>query len=211
MTQALHDTLINCIPSLRASAQNLASDLCQKFRKWGSFTPGQRQLVLKLIEEGALAAVQADTKKGAAKLDLGGINKLFDNAKASGMKRMALRFRDEAGDGFSVSPAKADSRNPGCLYVKSAGGTYLGKIDKDGNFAGANYGASEHAARAQAALIEFNKDPIKQAKAYGFETGNCCFCGLLLTDERSVTAGYGPVCAERWGLDWGSKTRSSAA
>lgn len=205
MSQSLHDQLIAAIPNLRPSGQNLASDLCQKFRKWGSFTPGQTGLVRKLIQEGS----QTPAEKQQHKLDLSGINKLFDNARASGMKRMALRFRDEAGEGFSVSPAKADSRNPGCLYVKSAGGTYLGKIDREGVFTGANYGASDHAARAQAALIEFNKAPVEQAKAYGFETGNCCFCGLALTDERSVTAGYGPICAEHWGLDWGSKVRAA--
>ena len=78
MSQALHDTLINVIPNLRHSAQDLASDLCKKFRQWGSFTPGQRTLVLKLIQEGSQTAAE----KQASKLDLTGINKLFDNAKA---------------------------------------------------------------------------------------------------------------------------------
>ncbi len=28
-------------------------------------------------------------------------------------------------------------------------------------------------------------------------------CGLDLTDERSTSAGYGPICAGKYGLPWG--------
>lgn len=41
------------------------------------------------------------------------------------------------------------------------------------------------------------------AKEYGDATHNCCFCGLDLTDERSTSAGYGPICAGKYGLPWG--------
>jgi hypothetical protein len=41
------------------------------------------------------------------------------------------------------------------------------------------------------------------AKQYGDATHNCCFCGLDLTDERSTSAGYGPICAGKYGLPWG--------
>jgi len=42
-------------------------------------------------------------------------------------------------------------------------------------------------------------------KIYGIKTGNCCFCSKELTDHRSVEAGYGPICAERYGLPWGDE------
>ena len=41
------------------------------------------------------------------------------------------------------------------------------------------------------------------AAAFGQITGHCVFCSRLLTDERSITVGYGPVCAEHNGLPWG--------
>jgi len=41
------------------------------------------------------------------------------------------------------------------------------------------------------------------ASKYGHAHGNCVFCALPLTDERSVTAGYGETCAERRSLPWG--------
>jgi len=41
------------------------------------------------------------------------------------------------------------------------------------------------------------------AAAHGHAHGWCIFCSLELTDERSVTAGYGPTCASKRGLPWG--------
>lgn len=38
----------------------------------------------------------------------------------------------------------------------------------------------------------------EDAAAYGRTTGVCCVCGRLLTDEGSVAAGIGPVCAARF-------------
>ena len=41
------------------------------------------------------------------------------------------------------------------------------------------------------------------ASEHGHAHGHCVFCGLELSDERSVTAGYGQQCAERRSLPWG--------
>jgi len=43
----------------------------------------------------------------------------------------------------------------------------------------------------------------EQAKAWGKLYGNCIYCSRDLTDDRSITAGYGPICAEKRGLPWG--------
>lgn len=37
-------------------------------------------------------------------------------------------------------------------------------------------------------------------RSYGCITGQCCFCGRTLTRHESIVAGYGPICAERYGL-----------
>lgn len=44
---------------------------------------------------------------------------------------------------------------------------------------------------------------IDVAAEYGQRTGRCMFCRRKLTDGRSVTMGYGPVCAEKNHLPWG--------
>jgi hypothetical protein len=52
-------------------------------------------------------------------------------------------------------------------------------------------------------LEALNRDPAAVARGYGEATSSCCFCNRTLTDERSVEAGYGPVCAAKYGLPWG--------
>ena len=39
---------------------------------------------------------------------------------------------------------------------------------------------------------------LDEAKAFGCETGTCCVCGRELTNQASVAAGIGPVCASRF-------------
>jgi hypothetical protein len=38
---------------------------------------------------------------------------------------------------------------------------------------------------------------LEQAKEFGQLYGTCCVCGRVLTDEKSIAAGIGPVCAGR--------------
>lgn len=39
---------------------------------------------------------------------------------------------------------------------------------------------------------------LEQAKEFGRLYGICCHCGATLTDEESIAAGIGPVCAKRF-------------
>lgn len=39
---------------------------------------------------------------------------------------------------------------------------------------------------------------LEEAKAFGALYGTCCVCGRTLTDENSIAAGVGPVCAEKF-------------
>lgn len=55
----------------------------------------------------------------------------------------------------------------------------------------------------KAVLLLVELDPVGVATLHGKKTGSCCFCGRHLETTESVTAGYGPVCAEKWGLPWG--------
>jgi hypothetical protein len=43
----------------------------------------------------------------------------------------------------------------------------------------------------------------EDAARFGRLTGTCVFCSRHLTDERSVTVGYGPKCADNNSLPWG--------
>lgn len=58
----------------------------------------------------------------------------------------------------------------------------------------------------KATLLIVEEDPIGAATLHGQRVGSCCFCSKLLTTNESVSVGYGPVCAERWGLPWGKRS-----
>lgn len=51
-------------------------------------------------------------------------------------------------------------------------------------------------------MEQFKADPSGFASYQGFLTGACCFCARHLSDERSTSHGYGPICAKRYGLVW---------
>lgn len=60
--------------------------------------------------------------------------------------------------------------------------------------------------RAPGKIRELTADMVvspEQAARFGKLYGICCFCSRTLTDERSIGVGYGPVCAEHYGLPWG--------
>lgn len=60
--------------------------------------------------------------------------------------------------------------------------------------------------RAPGKIRELTPDMVvspEQAAQFGKLYGICCFCSRTLTDERSIGVGYGPRCAERYGLPWG--------
>lgn len=48
-------------------------------------------------------------------------------------------------------------------------------------------------------LKEEHKMTLEQAKEYGALYGTCCVCGRTLTNEESIAAGIGPICAEKGG------------
>lgn len=45
-------------------------------------------------------------------------------------------------------------------------------------------------------------NPISESALQGREYGRCCFCNRELDNEGSIFHGYGPICAEKWGLPW---------
>lgn len=150
-----------------------------------------------------------------AQLDNAGlevIHKMFTTAKAN-LKRPAIRLMDEQRHEFQLSLAAETSKNAGCIYVKGEKPTgayvdadgygpsrpYLGKITSFGKF----FPAQGCPTTVEAQLKAFAADPEGIATKYGRLTGCCCFCGRSLKDARSTEVGFGPVCAKKFGLDWG--------
>ena len=81
---------------------------------------------------------------------------------------------------------------------------WLGRVSADGDWQRRDIEPELHD-RAEAVLTLLAVDPAKVASEHGHLTGNCCFCHKSLKDERSTEVGYGPQCAKKWGLPWGTK------
>lgn len=95
------------------------------------------------------------------------------------------------------------SRFPDVLNVVSEDGwSWFGRVYPDGTWERGNT-APEAVDTVEAALKALAENPEKVAAEHGKLTGSCCFCNRSLKDDRSTDVGYGPVCAKRFGLDWG--------
>jgi len=130
-------------------------------------------------------------------LDVTAIKKVFDTAKEH-LRRPKIRLQTSDGRSVNFSLAGPRSKNAGCIYVAGANDAYFGKITPDGRY------LSTGVPQTAIDLVkEFAADPVGTAASYGKLTGSCCFCGLTLTDARSTSVGYGPVCASHFGLPWG--------
>lgn len=112
-----------------------------------------------------------------------------------------------------IHPAGKGSAYPGTIQVKEYEGErrWLGRIYADGKFELSPRYVAESVQPVINVLRELSEKPLETAAAHGRLTGRCCFCNTRLKDERSTEVGYGPVCAESFGLDWGSKRFAFAA
>lgn len=51
-------------------------------------------------------------------------------------------------------------------------------------------------------FLKFAQNPSMMTINYGFETGECSYCGRELTDQTSLKVGYGFKCARNYGLPY---------
>lgn len=140
---------------------------------------------------------------------LEGISALFDKASKS-LKRPAVVIADEENT-YRLSLAGTTASVPGSINVTTnqsfENRTWFGRILPNGQFqASPRVKAPEGLVSA---LRRFSADPVSVAVEYGRKTGACCFCSRDLTDGRSIHVGYGPVCAEKYGLSWGEKDKAA--
>lgn len=148
-------------------------------------------------------AERATTPKAPAPSvgDMSGVYALFETAKASGLKFPKIVAASPVGE-IKLSVAGPKAKAPGSINVTDTRpfgeNTWYGRILKDGTFEGRT---------APAELVDYLKafaaNPAEQAALHGKRTGCCCFCAKELTDARSIEVGYGPTCADNYGLPWG--------
>jgi len=123
---------------------------------------------------------------------LSGIRSLVDSAVAAGAKRIKFRLDGDV----EIRWSGPRSKYHGKLSI-TRGDMFNGFIDLDGSW-------DTIRARPEVVQIvrDFDADPRKAAKLSAARTGSWCFCGRFLENDGSIEAGYGPVCASKFGLPW---------
>lgn len=195
------------ITALDAKGQEFARSLLDQFHSRG-LSAKQEYWVGELATR-ARKAVDAKTRVvEEVKIDLSPIVVLFRKASTN-LKKPYVLVDDLAEGHLRLKLAGPGSKYAGQVYVYSDGAyedrLWLGRVDPERCVYVPSRDA-EHwklVDNTQRALVAFAADPVGAATRYGRTVGACCFCSRQLNDPRSITVGYGPICAEHFGLPWG--------
>lgn len=119
----------------------------------------------------------------------------MQSALESKIQRPKLRLATESGDNYLLAyQPKSD------VTWLTYNDEYLGSIRRDGTFYPSKSAPLELEPEIQAELDSMLADLDEELRAYGARTSNCSFCNRKLTHPVSVALGYGPICAENYGL-----------
>jgi uncharacterized protein DUF6011 len=198
------------LPNLSSSDRDFArSLLLQAVNAAGGF-PGSKPLSEKQMHwVRTLAARGGNAPKppGATVGDFSAVITMFATASLDAKRNPKIRLQLPNGQPIVLAVAGAAARMPGTVNVTDGGpfgaNKFYGRVTPSGKWL-PSYGTTNETDTAIIALLTaFAADPLAIAKAYGETTHHCCFCAIRLTDPRSKAAGYGPICAEKFGLAWG--------
>ena len=184
--------------AFRGYPSNFMESLAETFRDRGSWSDGQRPWAHKLANE----ALEPEPEPELSSETFPNLfDMLHEAARHLKYPRVVVEF-DKGSIRLNIAGSKA--RVPGSLNVTSDGAfedrTWYGRIHQNGRQFEASRNCPEW---VLSALIEFNADPAGVASLQGQRYGNCCFCRLELTTNESLAVGYGPICADHYGLPWG--------
>lgn len=178
---------------------NFADSLLRQFDERGFLSEKQWFWVNKLASDEGRPVEQLPA--------FAGVLELFARARAHlKYPKIHLSF---AGNPLRLHVAGERSKHAGAILLTDGtgfGGKFYGKVLPDGR---AEIRVQPNRDELVKVLRSLAEHPAEVAAQYGHLTGNCCFCHKTLTDERSTSVGYGPVCAEHFGLPWGSVEKAA--
>jgi hypothetical protein len=188
--------------------QEFASSLLGQFDRFGRLSERQWPHVAKLAER----AEQGEKPRELIAVgDLSGVLALFTKAGEKLQAPAIVLGIPEVGD-VRISVAGETARVPGSLNVVTrerddeGRGTWFGRILLNGDFEASPRVQTPRSLLAR--LMEFAEHPAEVAAEHGKLTGECCFCGRALADQRSTEVGYGKTCARNWGQPYPTSKRS---
>lgn len=173
------------------TANTFVASLLAARKQWGKWSQKQGEWAHKLCLDHKAANAQKADQTNLSGIEFPQLIAFL--SRPTKLKRIKLTFVH--GDG-EVSIKKASTDEKGFWIAKN--GKLVGQLRRDGKLS--DRGITPDIA---CLLDEMEVNPQAVAAGHGKKTGCCCFCGLDLTDDRSVSAGYGPICAGHYNLPWG--------
>lgn len=198
------DTLKEKLPSLSANDVEFAKSLIRSFGERGNLTPKQAEWVKILIDRADGKDTKAQPKVRVQVGQMTGVIGLFKVASERlNHPRINLTC---CGASIILSVAGPGSKAPGSINVAGEGHygarPWYGRVATDGTWVPTRtLMANQRFFHALTDLLrQFANNPASVAQEHGGLTGRCCFCNSELSDARSTAAGFGPVCADNFGL-----------
>lgn len=197
-TSTLTDHEAAEVLTAKRQTSTFAMDLVKAYAR-GRLTERQRPWLHKLALEAAGTKQPEAPRESVAGLEP--VRALL--VRASEHLKFPKLTLDRDGRLLRLALAGAKSSAPGSVNVTDGRpygqNTWYGRINADGTF---------NAGRAADGWVldtlrRLAADPAGFAREYGKATGACCFCNQALSTADSLAVGYGPVCAEHYGLPWG--------
>jgi len=134
----------------------------------------------------------------------------FNLARAK-LKFPSITYHCDDGSNIKFYLAGQQSKYSGSIMITNglkygdANNKFFGYIPHHGKDAGKIVFHDSVGFTKQSEIIDIVNNPLDTLRVNGIKYSNCCFCGIELTNSASLKAGYGPICADKWGLPWGEK------
>jgi|ERR1017187_72842 hypothetical protein len=192
------DELEGLLSMLPAKSIEFAKSLIDQYRVKGELSPKQEPYIHTMIAQAKNPYKYPSIEVG----DFDGVIELFHTAQ-SHLKFPKIVLQ-AAGNPIHLSLAGVKSKFPGTISVAGPGKyperEWYGRVDANGNWTPSKGITPQMAEALFELLIEFAHDPAAVAQKQGVLAGVCCFCSKTLTEEHSTKAGFGPICAQHFGL-----------
>lgn len=207
-SRELANTLEPLLPQLNHKDRSFGFGVITSTRRWGG-TEGRDKAMRELIERATGTAPPAPEPERTRLGDFAGVYALLTTAKVK-LQWPKIRLQLPSGGKLVVAFCGPKSQYVGQINVTDGGGfgsKWFGRVSTTGVWTKSAKIGPDVAHQVEDLLRKLASAPATTASEYGRLTGRCCFCNLPLSDEQSTAAGYGPKCAENYGL---SAERKSA-
>ena len=209
-------TLSANLALLEPSQRPFAKSLCDQANKKAHLSEKQMFWVAKFASKIELlqSGVPDFTKPDPVQVQSFAAVIAFFAKAATKLKYPKITLQLDDNSPLQLSLAGPSSKHPATVNLTDGGpfgvNKWYGRVSTDGTWNPSD-SAEAHVEEIASLLVLLADNPARLAADHGHLTGNCCFCHTKLTDEKSTSAGYGPVCAKNWGLVWGQAEKKETA